>query len=286
MNEIKKLGGVMEFKGFDILSQNTPNILKIEDKEQVCPKHGKVVCCTTFFDDGTEDWFCPLCNEEKLALEKKAEEERQAVEEQRKKQLTYATYKEHNIEPKYYNMTFDDYIPKTFAQRKLKEAVMQMVQKKKGKIVALGGNGVGKSMLANIAAMLLDGVVYTLYEISTMIRQSYSSLAKRSELEIVNDLASVPFLAIDELDKTNGSKSVQDWLSYILDKRDVRGLPFYLAGNGHFLDECKDKGCPKCLENILNNDILSRLSQDSVFIKIKAPDERKLNNKSNFFEDK
>ena len=151
-----------------------------------------------------------------------------------------------------------------------------MVLQKHGKVILLGSNGVGKTMLASIAAKELNGKIYSMYEISAMIRQSYSSLAKKSELEIVKELASVPFLAIDEFGRTKNSDTEQNWLSFILDKRHTRKLPFMLMGNTHFKRFCKLGGCSKCFENFVDNDILSRLRQDSSIVVIDADDERSL----------
>jgi len=39
--------------------------------------------------------------------------------------------------------------------------------------------------------------------------------------------------------------------------------------------QCKLGGCEKCVENLIDNDLLSRLQQDSAIIYINAPDERK-----------
>lgn len=140
--------------------------------------------------------------------------------------------------------------------------------------------------LASIAAKSLNGKIYTMYEISCMIRQCYSSLAKRPELEIVEELASIPFLAIDELGRSKGSDAELNWLSYILDKRHTRRLPFMLLTNGHFKKNCPKGDCPNCFENFVDNDVLSRLLQDSTIISIKAPDNRRKNHQVEFFEDK
>ena len=128
------------------------------------------------------------------------------------------------------------------------------------------------------AAKALGGKVYTMYEISTMIRQAYSSLAKKTELEIVQELASVPMLFIDEMGRSKGSKAEQDWLSYILDKRHQRKLPFMLGTNSHLMRDCPHgkQHCEQCFENFLGNDILSRLGQDSEIVTMyDAPDYRR-----------
>lgn len=253
----------MEFKGFSFL-----NNLKTEKRTFICSKHGSYEAECIIFQNGTSAQVeCPICQKEEDELLEKKELEKQ-------KFAQYEKYRKQNVEPEFFDKTFDDFVPKTDSQKKAMEAVKTMVSEKHGKIVLIGTNGVGKTMLASIATKELGGKIYSMYEISAMIRQSYTIKAERSELEIVNELASIPFLAIDELGRTKGSETEQNWLSYILDKRHTRKLPFMLMSNGHFKKFCKFGGCPKCFENFVDNDILSRLHQDSKVVMIEAPDYR------------
>lgn len=251
----------------------------IVEDEQVCEKHGLQKGFTTIYLDGTKKFSCFVCKkEQKKEYERKMEELDNKVRADIERQKLHNHYAYLNVEPEYYDCEFDDYVPKSTTQEKAKKAVMKMVEEKHGKVVLMGPNGIGKTMLASIATKKLDGRIYTMYEISTMIRQSYTVKAERSELEIVKELASVPFLAIDELGRTKGSETELNWLSYILDKRHTRNLPFMLMTNGHFKSDCKEGGCSKCFENFIDNDILSRLRQDSTFVIITGPDERKNQN--------
>lgn len=241
---------------------------RTEKRFFTCDKHGSYEAECIVFNDGTNVQIeCPICQKEyEIEFEKK--------EVEKNKLAQYEKYRKQNIEPEFFDKSFDDFISKTESQKKALEAVKKMVSEKHGKIVLIGANGVGKTMLASIATKKLGGMIYSMYEISVMIRQSYTIKANRSELEIVNELASVPFLAIDELGRTKGSETEQNWLSYILDKRHTRKLPFMLLSNGHFKKFCKEGGCPRCFENFVDNDVLSRLHEDSTVIMIDAPDNR------------
>lgn len=247
MDEIKQISFFSDFKN--------------EKRLFNCNKHGKYEAeCIVFQNGDVVQSECPICQKEyKLEKQKLAQ---------------YEKYRKQNIEPEFFDKTFDDFVPKTESQNKALLAVKKMVSEKHGKIVLIGTNGVGKTMLASIATKELGGKIYSMYEISAMIRQSYTIKAERSELEIVNELASVPFLAIDELGRTKSSETEQNWLSYILDKRHTRRLPFMLMSNGHFKKFCNLGGCPKCFENFVDNDVLSRLHEDSSIIMIDAPDNR------------
>jgi len=214
------------------------------------------------------------------------EKERAQYEAEKEKKQHFDYLKSCNIEPEFFNYELKDFIPRSPSQEKAKKAVETMINNKSGKIVLLGSNGIGKTMLASIAAKTLGGKIFTMYEISTMIRQSYTIKAEKSELEIVNELASIPFLAIDELGRTKGSDTEQNWLSYILDKRHTRNLPFMLLSNSHLKKDCPDGGCPRCFQNFMDNDILSRLRQNTVVVVVSADDIRSKNHTSEFWEDK
>lgn len=245
--------------------------VKFKTEEKTCEKHGLVSVEVAYMQDGTQNWTCPLCDQENQALE----------DEKVKKELHEAqirTWKESNVEDEYLNLSFADYKPSTDTQVDALNCVKEIVKNRKGKLVLLGGNGVGKTMLASLAVKELGGKILSMYEISTMIRQSYTSRAKKTELEIVKELATMPFLAIDELGRTKGSDAELNWLSYVLDKRHTRNLPFMIMSNTHFSKYCPNGGCTQCFENYLNNDILSRLRQNTKFVNIKAKDYRANNN--------
>ena len=120
-----------------------------------------------------------------------------------------------------------------------------------------------------------------MYEISARIRASYVSGAKETELDIVDELARLPILVIDEIGRTKGSDAETNWLSYIIDKRHVRHLPIILISNKHLNKTCEyrntqQKGCKDCLENYISEDIMSRLSEDGYLVTFKEGDYRKI----------
>lgn len=249
----------MNFFGIELKAGNH---FYVEKRVMNCPIHGKYEAQIAICGEQELGGFCPHCMASK-------------TEEQKRKEFV-AKCKAANIEPEYYDYTLDSFIPKSETQKQAKEAVAEMIKNKHGKVVLLGKNGVGKSMLASVAAKELGGKIYTMYEISAMIRQSYTVKAERSELDIVNELASIPFLAIDEMGRTKGSETEHNWLSFILDKRHTRRLPFMLLTNAHFAKDCPENGCPKCFENFIDSDVLSRLQEDSRIIVVEADDIRKV----------
>ena len=167
----------------------------------------------------------------------------------------------------------------TEQQKRALEAVYNLIKGQKKKVVLLGDTGLGKTMLGSLAVKYMGGKIYRMYDIATMIRQSYSYNAKKTELEIVEELSSLPLLVVDEIGKVGNSEAVRNWFSAIIDKRHTRKLPLILAGNLHFKSTCKHQGgCSECFENYFGNDVLSRLSQDTTIVVMKGKDNRNLKN--------
>jgi DNA replication protein DnaC len=180
-----------------------------------------------------------------------------------------------NIELAYFDATFDNFATPTPELQHALSRVRDLVAGRVQKIVMLGTNGTGKTHLACAAVQALGGRILTMYEISTTIRASYTPMAKRTELEIVDELARLPLLAIDEIGRTKGSDTEANWLSYVIDKRHVRGLPLILISNKHARKDCPTGGCAGCLENYIGEDIMSRLVQGGVMLKFSGDDWRK-----------
>ena len=285
MNEIKTMAGLnFDFlKAVDIESED----LTFTESEQVCPRHG-LYTARTYSDGFVSD--CPKCTDERIAerqrlaleAEQKKIEEREAAR-KREKHIEYC--KTLNISPEFYFVTLNDYIPKTRGQEEAKKATATLIEKKRGKVILLGSNGAGKTMLASIACMALGGSIYTMYEMATMIRQSYTPKAEKSELEIVREFINLPFLVIDEAGRVAASEAVLNWFSFILDQRHSLGLPTWINGNLHFKKDCAEKGCPRCFENYFDKDMLSRFHEDTTVINIKANDGREEKKTLKYFSD-
>jgi len=215
---------------------------------------------------------CPMCNDEKF----KEWEAREAEKEKKEKEQARLAYLARcNIEPMYHDSTLDTFIAESDEQKKALEYAREMVKEKSGKLVLLGANGTGKTHLAVGVVRELSGRLYSMYEIATRIRASYVSGAKETELDIVDELSRVPMLAIDEIGRTKGSEAETNWLSYIVDKRNSRGLPLILISNKHARKSCPSGGCEKCLENYISEDVMSRLSEDGHLVNMTGEDYRR-----------
>lgn len=233
-----------------------------------CEKHGEYEEQKTIIAGVTLRTGCPIC-----------EEERDREEENRFKQAAIDAeidrLRKSNIEPMYFDSTLDNFFPENNEQDRALKRAQAIVSKRAGKLVLLGTNGTGKTHLAVGVVRVLGGAIYSMYEISTRIRASYVPGAKENELGIVNELASIPMLAIDEIGRTKGSDAETNWLSYVIDKRHARGLPLMLISNKHTRKACPDGGCQNCLENYISEDIMSRLAEDGHLVNMIGEDYRK-----------
>lgn len=269
----------------NMLNHEEPKIVEESDRITNCLTHGPYSIHYIKFEDGTEritPKTCPKCEEER-ALERKLHEEEKARIELLKE------YRSRNISPEYFDKTFDDFVATTKGQKAALKAVKDIISSGKGKLILIGTNGVGKTMLGNIAVKIMGGKIYTMYEIASRIRQSYSADSKETELEIVEELVNEPLLVIDEVGRLKMSEAVQDWFSYILDKRHTYDKPYFIIGNLHFRNDCEKKeqgGCHKCFENYFDKDILSRLTQNSIIIEVIADDKRREEHSCSFITDR
>jgi len=183
-----------------------------------------------------------------------------------------------NIEPLFYDATFDNFETPTEELRQAKETVLNLVKGETQQIIMTGKNGTGKTHLAVAALKELGGKIFSMYEITTRIRATYSVIATEHELTVVNELARLPLLVIDEIGRTKGSDAETNWLSYIIDKRHSRFLPTILISNKHVRKYCPDKakgGCKECLENYISDDIMSRINEGGILLQFSGEDWRK-----------
>lgn len=255
---------------------------RIYFEKRVCEKHGDYEAEITEVLGHKFSAMCPECETEEKSKEaeelKKAEMKRLAEETEEARAALQAERKAMNLEPAYYNASIQTFIAETTEQKKAASTVQRLIDGEVQKIVMTGSNGTGKTHLACAAVRALKGRILTMYEISTAIRQTYTMQATTTELAIVQELASLPLLAIDEIGRTKATEAEAAWLSFIIDKRNARYLPLILISNKHILRDCTEKGCPNCLENHLGEDIMSRVNEGGVLLRFSGKDYRNIKN--------
>ena len=240
-----------------------------------CDKHSlnyEVISLDAFMDHF--ETGCPKCAEEYDEMEKR-EKLSAARELERKERMDRA--KAMNIEPRFYDASFDNYVAETPEQKNALDKVQKLVNGEIETILMLGSNGTGKTHLAVAALWALGGRIMTVYEIATTIRASYGAKSEKTELELVDEMASLPLLCIDEIGRTKGSDAELGWLSYLIDKRWSRNLPLLMVSNKHIRKTCPngEAGCPDCINQYLGNDSMSRISDHGILVNLSGEDWRR-----------
>jgi len=238
--------------------------MKIE--KRICEKHGEFDC-TVMDEPFPLASECPQCLAEFEASEAR---ERETIS----TAADIERWKAMNIPPLYYNSTLENFNAYTPELENAVVKVNGLVTSKYQNIVMAGNHGNGKTHLACAALKIIGGSIYTIYEISCMIRESYTARGEKSELEIVKGLADSPLLVIDEVGRSKGSSSEVDWLSYIIDRSHSQGNRLIIISNAHVIADCKSGGCPMCFENYFEDDVLSRFQEHGSMIRFKGEDYR------------
>lgn len=167
-----------------------------------------------------------------------------------------------HLEKLYWDKTLDNYEPQTDSQENALESVRELLEQEGDykTLVLIGDNGLGKTHLASVAARELNGKIYTMLEITFLIRETYAHETNRTEMTVLEELSTLPFLAIDEIGRTKMSEAALNWLSYIVDKRVARLLPTMLLTNRKFYEQCTTRDEREhSLDNYINKDTMSRL---------------------------
>jgi DNA replication protein DnaC len=236
--------------------------------DKVCNIHGIELESFNNIFNGTIS-FCPECKKEK-------QRENEEKEEKERKKRIIDSYKLKRIEPMYFDKTFDSFDDYNDELKEAKQSAIDIVNNNSGKLIMIGKNGTGKTHLAIAALKHMPGEIYTMFEISSIIRNTYTGRGDKTELDILDDLSSMKLLIIDEIGRSKGSDSERNWLSYIIDKRHVRNLPLIIISNRHLKRDCQvDGGCDKCLEQYLDSDMISRLVEGGKILTFTGKDHRR-----------
>jgi DNA replication protein DnaC len=256
--------------------------IKTETLERTCEHHGPyqsmilVLGQITLWESG-----CPICTQEYEAREQvENEAQERAIAEKTKRRIQEDRIRElktMGLEPLYYGVTFESFEANTPELAKALEALRRLVTGEIQQLVMTGKNGTGKTHLACSALKELGGRIVTAFELSARVRATYQSNANHTDLEVLDELSSVPLLVIDELGRTKGSNAEANYLSYIIDKRHSRGLPLIIISNRHIRKNCERGRCPECLENFLTEDIMSRIAERGRLLQFTGADWRKEN---------
>lgn len=232
---------------------------------KTCPEHGDFEVRTLemfgcFFESG-----CPEC--EKIREEKEAEAERKSRE-----RLFQEDLVKRGIEEEYWEASLEKYRAENESEKQALEAARELEEGRIKKMLLLGSNGTGKTFLGCALAIKLHGIRTTMYELSAKIRSGYQR--GESELEILNGLLSYPLIVLDEVGRTKGSEAEKNWLSYLIDKAHTRHIRLLIISNRHMAKTLPAAMKGEAIESFFDNDVISRLRQNSKIVEVKGRDRR------------
>lgn len=234
--------------------------------KQICKKHGPYESETVeLFGHKICETGCPKCEAEATAKEEEARIQNEIL--MRKENLI-----RDGIEPEFFQATLENYKPETQSEKEALQAAKDLDCGKIRKLLLLGGNGTGKTHLADALAIRHHGIRITMFELSSKIRAGFN--CGQSELSTLNELLSREFIAIDEIGRTKGSDAEKNWLSYLLDKCHTRGIRIMLISNRHIAKNLPQERKAEAIEFFFDNDVISRLRQNAKIVEVKGRDRR------------
>lgn len=249
------------------------------DKEFYCEKHGIKYTSKVLNIFGSSVFACcPEC-----AKEQKGEEE--FTQDKQNEMLKRDGYIKQRIRPEFFNATFENYIALNETHKAAVDACKSLINGEIKKLILIGSNGLGKSHLGNATLKIMGGERYTAYELSCMYRQCYSAKPMFDEMGLVDRLVHLPFLLIEELGKTKGSEAELNFLSYLFDELHTHRTPFMINTNKikkvdcplfqKSKESCRNCMQKRCIESFIENDTVSRLSQNGKIVVMTGDDYRR-----------
>ena len=230
-------------------------------KTKNCDIHGQFNMTEIDWIDGGKKWVgsCQKCLADKKAIdEKKKDEEKRVRYESRRLDA--------GISKRNMFKTFDDFqcevgSSQESAKKKFQAFAGAMkATGKAGNLIAIGGTGSGKTLLASA---MVDEVIekrscklITLSGIFSTIKQSWNDPAALDEQKLIESLASYDLLIIDEV----GVQSDTDWekgiIFQIIDGRYQNMLPTVLISNLEVSE----------IQKIIGDRCVDRLRDEGAFV--------------------
>jgi DNA replication protein DnaC len=253
------------------------NRAELPEREFECRKHGKYrgrPLRLPFLDE-PHNPPCPVCGAERAAREAAARDREAAADRERLRLKRVKRLEDLNIGQKFWDESFETFDAYTPELKEHFEACRDFTKNHRGRmLVMLGNNGTGKNHLAASILKTTGGVMYTVYEIELLLRQSYAGETR--EYQVINRLCEAETLVIDEIGRTKSADWELNWLSHVINKRYGNCRPTVLISNKHLKDDCPrgDAGCPDCLQNWVGNDVLSRIIEIGLVMEFTGEDYR------------
>lgn len=231
----------------------------------ICEKHGEYEAEVIEIFGNRIQSGCPVCEHEQDLQEQQELEARQS--EARRQDL-----EERGIEPEFIGATLDGYRAENDSEAQALQAAMDLEAGRIKKLLLLGTNGTGKTHLGCALVQSCNGVRITMFELSAKIRAGFN--AGRSEVDTLDELLRYDLIVIDEVGRTKGSDAEKNWMSYLIDKAHTRNKKLLLISNRQTAKTLPPERRGEAFEYYFDNDVISRLRQDSRIVEVRGRDRR------------
>jgi len=235
-----------------------------------CPTHGHYQSTGVRYAIGKlakEVWTpCPDCEEARVSAERQAAAEKTAAA---AKARLEALLSEAAIPARFIGRTLATYRAETAEQKRALAVVSEFANNfaehraKGDSLILLGAPGTGKSHLAAavLQAILPEhcGLYTTCAGVIRAVRATWRPNSERTEAQVLQVLATVPLLVIDEIGVQYGTDSEQNILFDLLDRRYREMMPTILMANLRLKREKDAK--PAGLREVLGERIYDRLTE-------------------------
>lgn len=216
-----------------------PMRMDLGERVQTCERHGEFTSKGQRFFGRREVWTaCPAC--EQLAQQMREAEEQQAAARRERERLE-AVIERAAVPRRFIGRTFDNFTVATPEQQRALDVARGYAQtfdqrfKAGHGLVFSGMPGTGKSHLAAaiLQAVLVrhSGLYVTCMGLIRMVRNTWRRDSERSEQQVLDTLAGVDLLVIDEIGVQYGTDGEQTVLFEVLDQRYQDQVPTILLTN-------------------------------------------------------
>lgn len=212
----------------------------VETKPAVCPSHGAFESRSLMLLGRMMGWSkCPACD--KAERDQEAEERRLRDEHDRQRRLENRL-KQAGIPLRFRSRSFDNFAADTKPMADCLGVAEEFAQdfadhRAEGSTVVFSGKpGTGKSHLAIAVCMAIMARGYTAMYLNALdairlVRSTWGRDSERRESDVMNDLATVDLLVLDEVGAQYGTEGEQVILFDIINRRYQDQMPMILLTN-------------------------------------------------------
>lgn len=242
-------------------------------KTETCARHGDFVSTGIRYFGRVNVWSkCPECEAERIEADKQAKREEEA---RRQREHLDACMGQASIPRRFIGRTLDGFDAPTEAMRHAKAIATQYAADfedhfERGTGLVFGGEpGTGKSHLAIAILQAIMprhvGLYATCAGVIRAVRSTWGGKSERTEAEVMQMLAEVPLLVLDEVGVQMGTDNEQHIIFGVLDARYREMLPTIILTNQD----------TNGLKQYLGERSYDRLRETSKWVQFKWPSYRK-----------